>query len=170
MAKISIDDKSLTAKQRRIVLNPLIEGVTDAFERLGSAKEMLEVVKISFDKTVGNNSHPLAKVKLVISGNGIYGDSQVKIEREFGMLCKDNMVMFIAQGVIRTFQEMVVDLANQLDRRASELRNALATLGMAEKQAGNDFRCRICGYLFSPEAKKLGTPCPECAKCSCSAK
>ena len=163
MAKISINDRSEGSEPLQgSVLNSLLEGACHAIERLGEAAQTLEVIKISPNKTT-KKVVPFINVKVVIANNGPNGQSQARTEKDFDMFCNENMAEFMAQGIIRTFQEATAKLADQLDRRAQELRDVLSYLGFRESQTGNDQRCRICGRM--PTLEERGQPCPNCAKC-----
>jgi len=166
MAKISIEDRNSNGETlSRKILNPLLDGACRAIERLGPAANVLEIIKISpLDQTKPAYS-PFVNVKLVLASGDEGSKAYARIEREFQMFChKENTEDFLAQGVIRNFQEMVVELSNNLEKRAGQLRNTLATLGQRERDSGNDQRCRICGRIPGPDEK--GKPCPQCAKCS----
>ena len=168
MAKISIDQKCYgndPAKSK--MLQRLFEGIFEALERLNQAAETIEVIKITPHEK-GQSDILFINVKVVILSIDPYGprgQGQTRLESDFDMFCRENASEFISQGIVRTFQETTVELANRLDRNATNLRVMLDTLQMREKQSGNNLRCKICGHI--PTTQEKGQPCPVCAKCSC---
>ena len=163
MAKISIDDRAGKEKIPSEVMNRLLDGACRAIGRLGPAADNIEVIGIKLLKMV--EGVPFISIKLVvvpIKDNG-RGSSSFRTEEEFSFFFRpETGEDFLSQSVIRNFQEITARLAGQFERKAGDLRSALADLGLCEEESGNSKRCRICGHM--PIVGKHG-PCPECAKC-----
>lgn len=164
MPKISINDRSPNGIALEIkVINSLFNGARKAIDRLGSDADTLEVIIISPNNFETYKTPPYINVKIVIANNGESLRSQAKVERSFDLFCDESTgEQFLAQRVIWNFRDMLVELSDQLDKRAEQLRNVLTRLTLREEQTGNCQRCHICGYMFpTPEKGE----CPECAKC-----
>ena len=167
MANISINDKMYLPKNKPFVEN-VFRAIDEACQRLGGAKDLIEVVKIAPSEPVHSDSGKLFMLlKLVISVDSpddLAGPSRIEKESQFYFGQDDKAQLFLAQKIIGLFKMACTDHAEQLERRAQALRAARDDFYKSEIAHGNDKRCPVCGHMPLPE--EIGKPCLECAKCS----
>lgn len=142
------------------IKNRIFNTVTIAFDRLGEAKRLIELIKIA-PRTMTDLVQNIA-IKMVISYTEPHSGDKIRIERDFEIFIGNGLENLLSQRIVVNFQEALAEKATSFRRIEEDFRKTLGLLGFNEHESGNDKRCRTCGTMREHPLSDESFVCPKC--------